>query len=132
MKKHLLPMLLCLASLTAGAYEFQYLTLETTEGSSVNITCEKLEMKVDDSQSLIVSNAEGTQTFKLSTLEKMYFSGQTGTDAVITVADGPVTLYSTAGVCLGSYENIRAAVADVAPGVYVVKANGLTSKISVK
>lgn len=89
-------------------------------------------MAISDSN-LIVTNPNGTQTFSLQDLSKMYFSSSaTGVSAVITQEDGEVEVFAINGVLMGKYANSNAALVALKSGVYVLKANGKTIKIAVK
>jgi len=81
MKRFLFTLMMVVVSLSAWAYDYPYLVFQTTDGTTYAVSVESLTLDVSNDQ-LIVTNDEGTQSFTLSELSKMYFS----TEATVTTA----------------------------------------------
>jgi len=135
MKKTIVFLMAMAGSVAAQAYEYPYLTIQTADGTEKSVAVESLKLTFSDGK-LVVTNSDGTQTFTLSSLSKMYFSAsQTAgiSDATTTSdADGSAEVYSFGGIFLGQFESIAKAKESLKPGIYVVKTKTKTLKISIK
>lgn len=135
MKKTIVFLMAMAGNLAALAYEYPYLTIQTVDGTEKSVAVESLKLTFSDDK-LVVTNSDGTQTFTLSSLSKMFFSAsQTAgiSDATTTTdADGSAEVYSVSGMFLGQFESIAKAKESLKPGIYVVKTKTKTLKISVK
>lgn len=135
MKKTIVFLMAMAGSVAAQAYDYPYLTIQTVDGTEKSVAVESLKLTFSDGK-LVVTNSDGTQTFTLSSLSKMFFSAsQTAgiSDATTTTdADGSAEVYSVGGMFLGKFESIAKAKESLKPGIYVVKTKTKTLKISVK
>ena len=125
---------MAVASATMQAYDFPYLTFETS-GATTSVAVEQLSIVVSGSD-LVVTNTAGTQTFSLSELTKMYFSktasGSTsGIDSAATDVEGEqiLAVYDLSGrKVAGAIDSLQG----LTKGIYVVKTSRGTRKISVR
>lgn len=135
MKRILLMMVVMVATIVAHAYDYPYLTLQTASGTTTSVAVDDLVLTVSDGQ-LVVTNDDGSVTFTLSELSKMYFSttasGVPTAVSTVPVADGQVEVYTTGGIFVGSYDSVAAAKSNLRSGVYVMKTNERTIKTVVK
>lgn len=133
MKRIFLFLLTVLATLTAQAYDYPYLVFQTTDGTVTAVAVEALNI-TSSNGNLVVTNNDGTKTFPLSTLSKMYFStdGTTDIDSAQTSDTTEVEVVAASGVSLGKFASFDEARKALEQGVYVVKSKGKTFKISVK
>lgn len=135
MKKTIVFLMAMAGSVAAQAYDYPYLTIQTVDGTEKSVAVESLKLTFCDGK-LVVTNSDGTQTFTLSSLSKMFFSAsQTAgiSDATTTTdADGSAEVYSVGGMFMGQYDSIVKAKESLKPGIYVVKTKTKTLKISVK
>jgi len=135
MKKTIVFLMAMAGSVAAQAYDYPYLTIQTVDGTEKSVAVESLKLTFSDGK-LVVTNSDGTQTFTLSSLSKMFFSAsQTAgiSDATTTTdADGSAEVYSVGGMFMGQYDSIVKAKESLKPGIYVVKTKTKTLKISVK
>jgi hypothetical protein len=82
--------------------------------------------------SLVVTNGDGTQTFTLSDLSKMYFSQTAGINDIRDDNGQAVEVFHLSGQRVGSFIDLRSARQQLEKGIYIVKSNGQTSKISIQ
>jgi len=118
---------------TAQAYDFPYLTFQTASGTTTTVAVEGMTITVADGQ-LVVQNAEGTQTFTLSTLSKMFFTDASDATGITDTpaANEPVQVFTTGGLSMGTFDSLDKAKAALKPGVYVIKSKSKTFKIAVR
>jgi hypothetical protein len=134
MKKLVLTTLITLGSLQAQAYDYPYLVFQNTEGTTTAFAVESLTITISDGK-LVAKNAEGTQSFTLGDLSKMYFTRQadlTGISDTDTSEDEIVEVFTTGGIKLGKYLNINEAKSSLKPGLYILKSRQKTFKITIK
>lgn len=134
MKKLLFTTLITLGTLQAQAYDYPYLVFQNTEGTTTVIAVESLSITISDGQ-LVATNADGTQSFALTDLSKMYFTQQadlTGISNAATQEDEVVEVFTTGGIKLGKYLNINEAKSSLKPGLYILKSKQKSFKIVVK
>lgn len=133
MKRIFLLLMTVVATLTAQAYDYPYLVFQTTDGTVTAVAVESLSITVSDGN-LVATNGDGTKTFPLSTLSKMYFStdGTTDIDGAQTSDTTEVEVVAASGVSLGKFASLDEARRVLKQGVYVVKSKGKNFKISVK
>lgn len=128
----LFPAMLAVAAAHADTYP--YLTFQTADGTTVSIKVESLMMTFSDGK-LVVSNGTDSQELTVVDLSSMYFSTSDATgikEVAISDADGEVEAFSLQGVSYGKFSNLQAFKGKATPGVYVVKSNGKTQKITVR
>lgn len=134
MKKLLFTTLITLGTLQAQAYDYPYLVFRNTEGTTTVIAVESLSITISDGQ-LVATNADGTQSFALADLSKMYFTQQadlTGISNAGKQEDEVVEVFTTGGIKLGKYLNINEAKTSLKPGIYILKSKQKSFKIVVK
>lgn len=120
--------------LQAKAYEYPYLAFLNSEGTATFLSVESLSITITDGK-LVATNADGSQTFTLSELSKMFFTQTkdlTGVNDINTSSNEEVEVFTTGGMKLGKFENIKSAKASLKPGLYVIKSSQKTYKIAVK
>lgn len=118
---------------SANAYEYPYLTFEQADGTLQTVSVESLVLTFTDGK-LIATNADGTLSLPLTDLSKMFFStsGTTGITAEELNADEEVEVYSASGILMGKYDNLEAARQSLHRGIYIIKTNQSTKKITIK
>jgi len=134
MKKLFATILMMVGILQAKAYEYPYLVFLNNEGTATTLSVESLSITVSDGK-LVATNVNGSQTFSLSDLSKMFFSKTTdltGINEMGTAYEEEVEVYTTGGVALGKFNNISAANASLKKGIYVIKNSQKTYIIAVK
>lgn len=134
MKKLVLTTLITLGTLQVQAYEYPYLVFLNTEGTTTAFAVESLTITISEGK-LVAKNAEGTQSFSLGDLSKMYFTRQadlTGISDTDTSEDEIVEVFTTGGIKLGKYLNINEAKSSLKPGLYILKSRQKTFKITIK
>lgn len=135
MKKLLLTIILTMmmGTLTAQANEFPYLTFETTNGAKVSVAVESLKLTISGTTLTV-----GSQSFTLSNLSKMYFSTTDETNGSIDAIDDfsiDDSLLENAEIFdLNGRKVVKGStsVSKLPRGVYIVKTNEKTCKITVK
>ena len=133
MKKLWIILAVLASAVTASADDYPYLIFRMADGTKQPVAVEGLEITVADGQ-LVVTNGDGTQTFELENLVKMFFS----TDETAVVMELPsqqdkaVEVFSVQGVSMGRFDTLDDARAKLVSGIYVVKTGGSTFKIAVK
>lgn len=132
MKRTLISMLTLLAVTAASADNYSYLAFQTADGSTRNIGVESLEMTFSDGK-LIASNGTESLEISVADLTRMFFSSEaTAIKDISLDADSPVKVYTVEGVCVESYDNMAGASANMGKGVYIVKGEKTTHKITVR
>ena len=132
MKRILTAIGLFAGVLAAHAYDYPYLTVQTTDGTTKSVSVESLVLTFQNGQ-LVATNGDGSQSFALSSLSKMFFS--TTTNAIerpAATASGTVEVYSLSGIALGRYESMTQAKNALKQGIYLMKQNGQTKKVAIK
>lgn len=133
MKKVVLITLMTISFLSAKAYKYPYLVFLNSEGGTTAVSVESLNITISNGK-LIITNADGTQTFSLSELSKMYFSQDADLTGISTnnITDEAVEVFTLGGLALGKFENVNTAKASLKPGLYIMKNKKNTYKIAVK
>lgn len=132
MKRTLISMLTLLAVTAASADNYSYLAFQTADGSTRSIGVESLEMTFSDGK-LIASNGTESLEISVADLSRMFFSSEaTAIKDISLDADSPVKVYTVEGVCVGNYDNMASASANMGKGVYIVKGEKTTHKITVR
>lgn len=133
MRKVLTVIMVLVGIATAMAYEYPFLTFQSNDGSSKTVSVESLSITVSNGQ-LVVTNADGTESFALTDLSKMYFSENGGSTVIANVDTGNdhVDVFTISGMHLGTFQTVDAAKASLKPGLYVMKSNNKTLKTTVR
>ena len=115
------------------SYAYPYLVFQTTAGDTKTLAVESLTITISDGQ-LLVSTPDGSQTFSLVDLSKMYFSASNTESGVreVTTGNEQVEVFTTGGVSLGKFETADVAKASLRPGIYLFKSQSKTYKIAVR
>ncbi len=130
--KRILLTILCVIGITAAmAYDYTYLVFQTSNGTATAIDVNDLTITVSGS-SLVVTNSNGSQTFALSDLSKMYFSETAGISDISTDKDQAIEVFTPSGLSLGKFDNLLSAQNQLEKGVYIVKSNSKTSKVIIQ
>lgn len=111
------------------ADDYNYLNIATTDGTETSLSVSNLKITYSNGM-LVATNGDGTQSFTLTDVSKMYFSStSTGISELGTVSeDGAVTVYTVAGVKLGVFENVDEAQRQLKSGIYLFKSKSKTFK----
>ena len=104
---------------------------QQADGTATSVAVDDLTIAVSGTQ-LVVTSSSGTQTFALSDLSKMYFSQTAGIADIAADKAQTLEVYNLSGQKLGTYESLDHARQQLEKGIYLVKANGKTSKISIQ
>lgn len=117
--------------------EFPYLTFVASDGTVTSLGVESLEMTVTEDGNLVAVNSDGSKTFTLTSLAKMYFStGDESTTSGITMTEAEgteeVEVFSLTGIFLGKFTNSAKAKESLEHGVYILKSKSQTLKITVR
>lgn len=134
MKKWLLAIIgLTTATVSAQAYDYGYLTIETADGTTTSLAVEQLKLTFADGQ-LVATNGDGSQTFTLAQLAKMYFStnGTNGISQTVSDDTQSVEVFTVGGLSLGTFDTLSAAKSTLGTGLYIIKKDNKTIKIAVK
>ncbi len=120
-------MSLVAASLAAQAYDYPYLAFQTADGSVKTVSVESLSISFSDGK-LVVTNGDGTSTFTLTDLTKMYFSTE-NTSTGIEKTEGQETEQVSEVYDL---QGRKIPVSDMRHGIYLIKTKKGTQKVYVK
>ncbi len=107
--------------------EFPYLTFVGSDGTVTSLGVESLEMTVTEDGNLVAVNGDGSKTFTLTSLAKMYFStGDESTASGISLtetesADNEVEVFTLTGISLGKFADSAKAKASLEQGVLQLK-----------
>jgi len=126
MRKLIISALL-LVGLSVHAYDYPYLIIETSDGSTTTISVESLSLAVSGS-SLVATTGSSSQSFTLSDLSKMYFSADSGTSGIEAAEaqsiDENEVIYDMNGRQVTRQQMRR--------GIYVIKSKNGIRKLNVK
>jgi hypothetical protein len=133
MKKFLTIMAALLVALGMQAYDYPYLSFQTSEGTVQSVSVNELIITFSNGQ-LVLTNAEGTESFTLSDLSKMYFSQSNETAGIAgTDTDNEeISVFTIGGLHMGTFQSVSEAKASMKPGIYVMKTKSKTLKTIVK
>ena len=137
MKKWTISLLAAMAiEAQAGDYVYRYLVVTDVQGNSTSVVTNGLRFTISDGN-LVAVNNEGNFTFTLGQLASMTFS-ETATNTTTAVDALPVTqattieAYSLGGARIGCFNSMSQLKNTLAKGVYIVKQNGTTKKVTIK
>lgn len=124
MKRLLFILMMMTGTLAMQAGDYPYLTFETTDGNKVSVSTESLTLTVSGT-----TLTAGNQSFTLVNLSRMYFStsdeSTTGISETMTADLNEVTdIYDLKGN--------KVSKSQMQKGVYIVKTNKRTFKMTVK
>ena len=134
MRKFILLAAALVMSLSAMAYDYPYLALESSDGTLRTVEIEGLSLAIENGQ-LILTNPDSNVVLPLSDLNKMYFSTTTTSISGVTdkgTISGEVEVFDLKGVAMGKYVSLNEAVASLTHGTYLIKSSLKTIKIAVK
>lgn len=121
--KKLFLLLTFMIGAQAYADEYTYLTFETATGEKTSVSLKGLAIKISGATLTV-----GEQTFLLSNLGKMYFSNSNETTGVSQITkeelDDAQDIYDLKGNKITKEQMQK--------GIYVVKKNGATYKITAR
>lgn len=136
MKKYFITLLALVGMATAEAEDndYPYLMFQTTDGTTTAVAASGLTITFSDGKLIATDANNGTQIFTLTDLNKMFFSTDaTGIEETEAEADNEaVEVFTTTGISLGQFENMKAAQSALERGIYVMKSKIRTLKIAVK
>lgn len=116
---------------SGSAADYSAIKLVEADGTEHNLPSAGLEFTVNDGI-LTATTSEGTHSFPIIQLSKMFFSANSGTEAIASDCNCTVDIFNTDGTEAGSYPSLDAALNSLASGLYIVKTNGKSFKIAVK
>ena len=109
--------------LAAHAEEYPYLTFELTDGTKASVDVSSLQITINGN-----TLTAGSQTFELTNLSKMYFSGSNESTGISETLAGDLDtateIYDLQGRKLTKYQMHK--------GIYVIKTNKGNFKVNVK
>lgn len=132
MKKKVIITMLLGTVLTAAASDYDYLTIESTDGTKTSLTAVGLKISFSDGN-LVATNGSESTTIAISALSAMRFTtsnesgtsgiGQTLTDDNFSINDAEA-IYDLNGRQIDPSQ--------VKKGVYIIKKDNQTKKIQVR
>lgn len=134
MKRLFFAALLMTGTIGAMAADYQYLTIEKTDGTALSLTAVGLNITYNGAN-LIASNGSETATFTLTEVSRMYFSNNKDVTAIADISslqqDADAIVYDLHGRQLdqGLLSSLKTRLVK---GVYLVKQHGKTVKIQVR
>ena len=135
MKRLFLMILFFAGTLWVSAYDYSYLSVQTADGTIVQVSVESLVLSVEEGK-LVVANTNGEKSFLVEDLTKMYFSEKEENDITGIMSAGKentgIDVYTVSGVYLGSFGTRAELSSQLGKGIYVIKQNERTYKIAVK
>lgn len=114
------------------ADDYSYLLIEGSDGSQTTVTAVGTVITFADGKMTVHSDGKET-TFSLSDMGKMYFTNATGVKTLsLNQLSGEVDIYTTSGIHMGKYSSVSEARTQLGSGIYIVKAQDKTYKMTVK
>ena len=109
MKKILILVLALMTSVMtyADGFNYGYLVFTTQEGTEKSVAVENLKLTFVNGQ-MVVDNGVESQTYDLSSLSKMFFSGNAvdGIEETMIDANKEVDVFTVSGIGMGSFNNV--------------------------
>ena len=136
--RKLLTLLFVLSTLPCAAQSYDYLTLRQTNGEETSFSSDKLKITFDNGV-MKFDNGVQTASFPLGDVSKMFFATtSTSISNVFTkggvapaIRNGRLSVKSGAAVQVYSADGRSLSPdASFAPGIYLVKVNGQTFKVT--
>ena len=150
MKRILIALVTMVATLTTMAADYNYLIIGLQNGTEKALTANGLTMTFADGY-LKATTGNGTESFSLSTLSKMYFSETESTGIseqmmpastlrvdgrtlqISAPAGAQVLIANANGMLIDRYTAANDAVTKgLRPGIYIVKINNQSTKIHIR
>ncbi len=134
MKKNTLLLILValLSFQDMWADDYGYLTFTFNNGNEQSIATSGLKMTFAGN-TVTIQQGGATTTMSVSELQKMYFSAEpSGIGKVTQETTGPVRVFTLTGTEMGLFANLNEAQARLPRGIYVMKQQGQTIKLTVK
>ncbi len=130
MKKLMLFTCLCLLSIGAQAADFEYLVFTLSDGTKKAVTASNVSIQFSEENLQVSSGDDVLATLPLASLIEMEFSneGTTGIESVSVnqlITDSNTVIYDMNGRQMPS-------MAQLPKGVYILKSNNKTIKVSIK
>lgn len=133
--KTLLMALLLAAPAAAHADGYAYLAFRQADSTCLALDVESLEMTFDAEGHLVATNTAGSYSLTVADLAAMFFTNdKTSTAIAHTTAAvaAPLEVYTLAGTRLGTFASEADLMQRAPKGVYVVRRNGLTHKMTIR
>lgn len=122
----------------ADDFTYKYLVMTDASGTETALSAEGLKLSVANGYLVASNDGETTATFELASLVSMAFA-ETATSVVTaidgtlgTAQEGAVEAYNLSGVRLGTFSSMSQLKSALGCGIYIVKQNGTTKKITLK
>ncbi len=134
MKKTIILLLLILGAVSMNAEDYQYLTFVDNSGTAKSYTALGLEITFSGGNA-VVTNGTESGTYSLDNLNRMFFSNDkdvANAIQAITADTAAMHIYTTSGVFVGEYRDTSSLSGMLPQGIYIIKQNGKTRKISVR
>lgn len=134
MKKILLTFFAALvisSSLSASAATDDFVSFEDTNGQVKSISAQGLSITFSDGKLIAATGSESLE-IPLASLGAIYFNETNSLDVVICEDVSEATVYTSAGVQLGTYPTVDEAKANLPAGIYLIDTGSQTIKIVVK
>lgn len=130
MKKRLLCMMLAAvgAMLAVQADNYPYLAFQTADGTVKAVSITSLTLTFSNG-ALTATNADGSYSFALADLGKMFFTTEPTAVQPLPVEGDGVEVFSVTGLSLGRFGSLQEAEAQMPRGIYVVKTDRETIKL---
>ena len=134
MKKLLLLFLITIGTNQTKADDFLYMTFTNTDGTEQSLSVDNLNITFAN-DNIMATTGDESITLPLADVAKMYFSNSkaepTGINETAST-EGKVIVYNTAGVRIGTFANASQAHSQLEKGIYIIRNNGKTYKMTVK
>ena len=124
MKKIVLLLTVLMATLTAHADDYTFLTFETTDGAKASVPVESMTMAINET-----TLTAGSQTFALANLAQMYFSA---TDESTTTAIELTRAMLDEASEIYDMQGKKVTTAQMTRGAYIIKTTDGNYKMMVK
>lgn len=133
MKKFFACMMILTGTLTAHAYDYPYLTFQTSDGTTKSVSVESLVITFSNGQ-LIATTDNGSQSFSLSQLKNMFFAANKDATAIQEIDNDSdaIEVFTLSGHSLGQFATASEARNRIKSGVYIFKSKNKSAKIAIK
>ena len=134
MKKTLMILLLALTAITVKADDYDYLVILDNSSNATSFVSDGLTLTYNGTTLTVTPASGNAATFDTKSLSKMYFSSTaTGLVSINAEVDGEsVQVYDMGGRPYGTYSSVTEALGKLSKGIYVMKGNQKTIKMTVK
>lgn len=113
------------------ALDYPWLTFRMTDNTEISVDAENLAITFKDGN-LLLSSSTVDQTIPANQIKSMRFTATSaGVDDIADIQSTAGVYYNLSGIKVGKFNSVEEARKELSPGVYIVKGNLKTYKVTI-